>query len=130
VEVIDYDHRVRQGAGDRGAVDRARVDRHEPDLVLPVLAAVIEPAGDRGAGAPGDLAQQPPGAGQVGEAGPEPLTALPRTGRCVSGPLGFAAAGLIDAQHHRRVRLGQQVISVRGVMPVRDRPAHPVCHGG
>ena len=59
VEVIDDDDRVRQRLGDGGPVDRARVDGHVGDLVLPVLAAVIQPAGDGRAGPPGDLAEQP-----------------------------------------------------------------------
>ena len=75
--MIHDDDRVRQRPGDRGPVDRARVDRHERDLVLPVLAAVIQPPGDRVAGPPGDLAEQPAGAGQVSEVRLEPLGPQP-----------------------------------------------------
>ena len=55
-----------------------------------------------------------------------------RTHRPVSGvpdPLRRAAAGLIDAQHRRRLRLSQQRVRVRDVVPVRHRPAHLVLGG-
>jgi acyl-CoA reductase-like NAD-dependent aldehyde dehydrogenase len=67
VEVINDDDRVRQRPPDRRQVDRARVHRHEPHLVVPRLAVVIEPAGDGLTGPPGDLTEQPAGAGDVGE---------------------------------------------------------------
>lgn len=67
MEVINDDDRIRQRPPDRRPVDRAQVDRHEPHLVVPRLAAVIEPAGDGLTGPPGDLAEQPAGAGDVGE---------------------------------------------------------------
>ncbi len=129
MEVIHHDDGVRQRPGDRGAVDRARVDGHELDLVLPVLAACIEPAGDRRAGAAGDLAEQPPGAGQVGEVGLEPFGPHPLSSLGILGPFRGAAAGLIQAQHHRRVRLRQHGIGVRDELPVRHRPAHPELSG-
>ncbi len=79
MEVIHDDDRVGQGALHRRPVDRARVDGHEGDLVLPVLAACIQPSGDSRAGAPGDLAEQPAIAGQVGEVRLEPLGPRPRS---------------------------------------------------
>ena len=54
-------------------------------------------------------------------------THRPRLG--VLDPFRRAAAGLIDAQHGRRLRLGQQRVGVHGVMPVRHRPAHPELGG-
>jgi hypothetical protein len=125
VEAIDDDDRARQRAGDRGPVDSARVNGPELDLVLPGLAAVIEPAGHGGAGAPGGLLEQPPGPGQLGEVGLEPLGSPPRPPVPCLSPGGAGRGG----SRRCLARLADWARSAprrRSEMPVRYRPAHAI----
>lgn len=126
VEVVDDDDGMRQRLLDRGAVAGSRVDRHHPHLALPPRPALVEPVDDGLAGTAGGLAEQPTGPGQVNEVGLEPLGPGPFSTHLVLDPLGFTPASLIDAQHPRRLGLGQDGVGVGGEVAVHQRPAHLV----
>ena len=70
-------------------------------------AALLEPGHHAGAGAALRPAEQALIAGQVDEAGVVGIDACPGPGEQVRDPACPPAAGLIDAQHRGRLRLGQ-----------------------
>lgn len=81
-----------------------------------------EPADDNGAGAAQHLAEQPPGAVEVDEAGMPSIHQHPLAGGRVLFPARLAAAGLIDAEHPHRRRRAE--LTQRG-----PRRVHDVCTG-
>jgi hypothetical protein len=124
VEVIGHNQRVWQRLRHGGPVGRAGVHRHDQYGVLPDLAALIKPRDHVGLGPPGCLAQQAVVAGEVDEVGLEGLQLHPALAVLPARPAGLAAAGLIDAQHAHRRRLGQLRGGSGDERGVRDRPAH------
>ena len=85
-----------------------------------------EPVDDGGAGAALALAEQALVAGQVDEPGVPRVDPHPPPGLAAVLPPGLSAAGLVDAEHPGRCRLGQQRVGVRDERAVRGRPRHAV----
>ncbi|TDO30391.1 hypothetical protein EV643_1384 [Kribbella sp. VKM Ac-2527] len=84
-----------------------------------------EPADDNGAGAAQHLAEQPPGAVEVDEAGMPSIHQHPLAGGRVLFPARLAAAGLIDAEHPGRRRRSELAIGDLDQRGMRGRPRHP-----
>ena len=72
----------------------------------PGWLALGEPVGHRPAVPPVDLGQQPLDSGDVDQAGVPAIDPDPFPGGRVGLPLGFAPAGLVNAEHRHRRRFG------------------------
>jgi hypothetical protein len=112
VEPVGDQTRVRQSPLDRRPVGGARIDGNHLHLVLPVLAAGIQPGDHRGRGPAGGLTQQSTGPGQVGAAWTRRLPA--------------AALHLVPAHRQRSLAVGQVLRPGRALLPNRggEHPTH------
>jgi len=108
MEPVGDDHRVRQSFAGNPGVDGGQVDRHMGDRSSPCGIAMCEPVDHHGGVSAVDLPEQSLVAGDVDQAGVPAIHPHPPPGVGVGFPLGFAAAGLVDAEHRHRGRLSLQ----------------------